>query len=453
MHDETLREFVHLGYERLADHLTAEVLLADCRQRNASEMASTMELTGQDDRISSGVLESLFIQAPETLKQELMDFAPSVLKHWQWAEAFRQSLIWREPGAFTDRTLDWFNKSIERESDGTEALEVVLTLASVPDHPWNAQFLDRQLRKRSMPDRDRWWSIKLHFLYAERQSAPHRIIDWALSVKGTDRLDKDVVQLISSTLAWMFSSSNRFLRDRATKANLNLLTGREDVAAELVRSFGEVDDLNIRERVFAVAYGVAMRSSDAARIRKLADAVLATVFTKVPVVPHLLLRDYARGVVERSHRLVPFPDDAMRTVRPPYGSKWPRIPSERVIKQLKDSLDADGKDSHAARRIVFSVLDDDFASYVIGTNSWSTDWLSIRLDQPAWRSYEDMIRDFSTSLESGIKPIWDTYIEAEGRLAHLSAMKAWAAFRDSFSADESTEDDLDVSLPAEKKSC
>lgn len=445
------REFVHLGYERLADHLTAEVLLAACRQRNASEMASTMELTGQDDRISFGVLESLFIQAPETLKQELMDFAPSVLKHWQWAEAFRQSLIWREPGAFTDRTLDWFNKSIERDSDGTEALEVVLTLASVPDHPWNAQFLDRQLRKRSMPDRDRWWSIKLHFLYAERPSAPHRIIDWALSVNDTDRLDKDVVQLISLTLAWMFSSSNRFLRDRATKANLNLLTGREDVAVELVRSFGEVDDLYIKERVLAVVYGVAMRSCDAARIRKLADAVLEAVFTKVPVAPHLLLRDYARGVVERSHWLVPLPDETMRRVRPPYGSKWPRIPSEKTIKQLKESLDTQDEDTYGARRIAISVLDDDFARYVIGTNSWSTDWLSLRLDQPAWRSYEDLIRDFSATLESGIRATWDTYIEAETRLAHLSAMKTWAAFRDSFSADEATEDDLEVSLRAEKR--
>jgi hypothetical protein len=193
-------------------------------------------------------LESLFIQAPETLKQELMDFAPSILKHWRWSNAYRQSLVWREPGAFTDRTLHWFNKSILRES-GIDALEVVLTLASVPDHPWNAQFLDRQLRKRSMPDRDAWWSIKLHYLYAERQSAIHRIIDWAMSVKVTDALDQDAVQLVSLTLGWMFSSSNRHLRDRATKANLNLLTGREALTAQLVRIFGEVDDLYIRERV------------------------------------------------------------------------------------------------------------------------------------------------------------------------------------------------------------
>jgi hypothetical protein len=443
-------EFVHLGYGRLADHLTAEVLLSACLQRNASEMANTTELTGQDDRISSGVLESLFVQAPETLKQELTDFAPSILKHWQWPEAFRQSLIWREPGAFTKRTLHWFNESIDRESDGTEALEVVLTLASVPDHPWNALFLDRQLRKRSMPDRDQWWSIKLHYLYAERQSAPHRIIDWALSVKQTDRLDKDVVRLISSTLAWMFSSSNRFLRDRATKANVNLLTGREDAAAELVRSFGEVDDLYIRERVLAVAYGVAMRSCDAARIQELADAVLATVFTTAPVVPHLLLRDYARGVVERSHLSVPLPDETMQRVRPPYGSKWPRIPSEKTIKKLKESFDADNKDMHGARRIAFSVLDDDFARYVIGTNSWSTDWLSVRLGQSPWRSYEELIQEFGAGLNPSIRPAWDAYNEAMANLRRVVALQRITELRDLIDAGDAPDEDLKVSLAAAK---
>ncbi len=447
-HEE--HEFIHLGYERLADHLTAEVLLQACQRRQASGTANEKELTGEDDRISSGVLESLFIQAPEALKQELMDFAPSILKHWQWAEAYRQSLVWRDPGAFTNRTLHWFNNSIVRDPDGIDALEVILTLASVPEHPWNAQFLNRQLQKRSMPDRDAWWSIKLHHLYAERQSAVHRIIDWALSVKVEDVLDPDAVQLVSLTLGWMFSSSNRYLRDRATKANLNLLTGRETLAAQLVRTFAEVDDLYIRERVLAVAYGVAMRSKDGARLRELADAVLETVFAVVPVVSHLLLRDYARGVVERLHCLVPQPDETMRRVRPPYGSKWPRIPSEKTIRRLKESFETDAKDAHGARRIAFSVLDDDFARYVIGTNSWSTDWLSLRLDRPAWRSYEDLILEFATTLDSALTPVWDAFKEAESRLTHFAGMKAFAALRISLSSNDAPEDDLESSLAEAK---
>src|SRR5260370_20611210 len=119
---------------------------------------------------------------------------------------------------------------------------------------------------------------------------------------------------------------------------MNLFGGGEASAAQLVRSFADVDDLYIRERVLAVAYGVAMRSSEDTRIQDVADAVLETVFAEFHVVPHLLLRDYAREVVERLHWLAPLPQETMRRVRPPYGSKWPRIPSEKTIKRLEESF-------------------------------------------------------------------------------------------------------------------
>lgn len=289
------REFVHLGYERLAEHFTAVSILENFSERTDSPLSAEESLTGEDDRLSSGVLESLFIQAPETLQQELMDFAPRILSHWQWPNAYRQSLIWRSPDAFTERTLHWFNESLARDSDEVDAVEIALTLASVPDHPWNADFLDRQLRKRTMAVRDEWWTLKLHYLYSDERSAVHRVIDWALSVKATDVVEEESVRLVSLTLAWLLSSSNRFLRDRATKAAVNLLSSREAVAASLVRSLATVDDLYIRERVLAIAYGVAMRLSDATRVQPLVDAVLETIFAKRPIIAHHLLRDYARG--------------------------------------------------------------------------------------------------------------------------------------------------------------
>jgi len=85
--DDDEKEFVHLGYERLADHLTAESIIEAAQQRKVAGTSPHPSLTNEDNRLSSGVLESLFIQAPETLKQELMDYAPSILSHWQWASS------------------------------------------------------------------------------------------------------------------------------------------------------------------------------------------------------------------------------------------------------------------------------------------------------------------------------------------------------------------------------
>ncbi len=427
--DENEGEYVYLGYERLADHLTAESILGRIKQTKGPQQSTENALTEDDTRLSPGVLESLFIQSPEMLQQELMDFAPSVLSHWQWRETYRQSLIWRDIKAFSDQTLNWLNGSLDRETDRIHAVEILLTLASVPGHPWNADFLDRQLRKRSMPDRDAWWTLKLHDLYSKKHSAIRRMIDWALSLKHSDVVEEESVRLVSLALAWLLSSSHRFLRDRATKAAANLLNGRETATADLVRSFATVDDLYIRERILAVAYGVAMRLSDPSRIRPLADAVLDTVFAKPPVVAHLLLRDYARGVIERLHALEPQTEDVLNRVRPPYRSKWPKVPSGATIEKLEQSLKADGNEAWGARRIVFSVLHDDFGRYVIGTNSRSTHWLSLRLDQPAWRTYSECLKDFQAGCGAEMSPLWDAYREAESKLLDVSAKRMFAEFR------------------------
>src|SRR5690606_13482561 len=107
--------------------------------------------------------------------------------------------------------------------------------------------------------------------------------------------------------------------------------------------------------------------------------------------PHILLRDYGRGVVERALHLGSAIDVVPDRVRPPYKSTWPTIPTEEDIKPFlpdwsKGSHDS-GELEWGRNRIGNSVIDDDFARYVIGTNSslTSCDWLSLRLDEPTWK--------------------------------------------------------------------
>ena len=98
------------------------------------------------------------------------------------------------------------------------------------------------------------------------------------------------------TLAWTLAASNRPVRDRATKALVNLLTGRLAATARLVDGFADVDDPYVVERVYAVAYGVATRSHDPDEVKILAERVYARVFATGAPPVNILLRDYARGV-------------------------------------------------------------------------------------------------------------------------------------------------------------
>ena len=197
----------------------------------------------------------------------------------------------------SDGTREALNRLCRSEHDLHDTLDVLLTVATLPGHPLNAVFLDRRLRKETMPDRDACWSTYLHQAWGTH-GAVDRLVDWASSQGPNTSIDDETVDLCAITLSWMFTTSNRFLRDRATKALVSLLTGRLAAGVRLIERFADVDDPYVAERIYAVAYGVAMRCHDPVAAGALAACVYGRVFASGSPPPHILLRDYARGVVD-----------------------------------------------------------------------------------------------------------------------------------------------------------
>ena len=229
-----------------------------------------------------------------------------------------------------------------------------------------------------------------------------------------DDLDEKTVDLCSIALVWMFTTSNRYLRDRATKALVSLLTGRLDATTRLIDRFADVDDPYVAERIYAVAYGVVMRSHDAIEVGRLASKVYEKIFANTPPV-HILLRDYARGVIERAIYLGSDIEIDESLIRPPYKSNWPQIPDEEKIQPLMSDSneDPDNRD-WAKRNIVKSVmLGGDFARYVIGTNSHITNWLSLHLDEDPWRSIEAREKALRRKLSDSERLAWEKYENAD----------------------------------------
>ena len=213
--------------------------------------------------------------------------------------------------------------------------------------------------------------------------------DWAFAVSPTMQLDDGLVDLCAMTLAWMLTTSNRTVRNGATTALVHLLTGRFEATARLVEGFSGVDDPYVVERVYAVAYGVATRSHDPAEVKVLAECVYARVFDAGAPPTHILLRDYARGVVERAlHLKSPIDVDATR-IRPPYDSTPPVFPSEKNVAPLLPSPEHNPHrregDDWARSHIGHSVLEGGLHRAIRETWGCSGEWLSLGLDQPPWQ--------------------------------------------------------------------
>ena len=435
--DNPLEDVALIAYDRFADHVIADYLLK-AHVDSANPAAAFTEtgglafLSGRDGYVPSGLIEALCIQVPELTGQELVRLAPGLWDDARIGEAFLESIVWRNLEAFSEDTIAVLNELREADKVWSDPLDTLLTVSIVPDHYCNAELLDRNLRRKTMPERDAWWSIYLHRTWGERGPVD-RLVDWASGVSHDDQIEPAVVDLAAITLAWMFTTSNRFVRDRATKALVALLTSRLESATRLVERFADVNDPYVTERVYAVAYGVAMRSHDSLMVGSLASAVYQKVFASGSPPPHVLLRDYARGAVERAIVLGADIQVDEELVRPPYNSAWPSIPCEDCAKEMTfnqtEGLGSNDKRKFAIDSITGSVDRwGDFARYVIGVES-SSNWLSLPLVDEPWQSPEERLQNLLSTLPDELKLTWEQFEESQSSLRTAEAQNSIARLR------------------------
>ncbi len=408
-------EGIRFSYERLQDHLITKRLLDKYLDKNnpATSFSPEQLLGAFLKTAPQGMIEALCIQLPERVGKEVYDLYPEATESYSTAEAFIESLVWRDPAAFCDSTIKHLKAHALRASDylHDQCLNAFLTVATNPRHPLNADWLHHILLPLSLPDRDAWWSIFLHRQYDEYEhTAVHRLVDWAWADTDKSHISDESIRLCATSLAWFLTTSNRFLRDRATKALVALLTPRISILRQVLQQFLKVDDPYILERLYAVAYGCAMRSGDKQGIGSLASDVYEQVFKDGKPTVHILLRDYARGVIENAlWRGIELEIEQLEKIRPPYGSEWYlSIPSDDQVMKYSGASADDGEGS-----IYHSVMSyGDFGRYVIGTD-YSFNWTSCRLNAPVQPTRKEVYQSFIASLSKKQKKSLDEYANVQ----------------------------------------
>lgn len=413
------REGIHFSYERFGDHLIAGYLLdKHLDLENPSHSFSSDQPLGSfvKDELTCwrnrGLVQAFSIQLPERAKRELAEVAPNSADYKPIREVFVESLIWRDPKAITNATRDYINEHIVQYKDThSQFFNALLTIASNPDHPYNADLLHEHLMKFELAERDSWWSIFLHYQYGEH-GAVDRLIEWAWSSEDKSYINDDSIRLCGIALAWFLTTSNRFLRDRATKSLISLLTDRIPVLKQIIQEFLGVNDPYVLERLFAVAYGCTIRSRNNEAIGELAKNVYKWIFENGKPPPYILLRDYARGVVELALHSGIELDIDVEKIKPPYKSEWPsfEIPTEEELKKYGEWEDGMPDEEWARVHLYNSVMGfEDFARYIIGTNSGGFEWSTRRLNEARKLSRKEIYEEFVQSLTKRQKQAWARY--------------------------------------------
>ncbi|MDE2935628.1 MAG: hypothetical protein OXP37_02165 [Chloroflexota bacterium] len=419
------QKHVAIAYGRFADHLIGAHLLESCPDADALsrefEAGGSLEFLFEGTRRGwRSVLEALCAQIPAKFGRELPQVAPSTFEFETGRRAFLSSITWRSRTSWTQELRNQFERLLRVSEDlaARDVFNVLLSVATLPGHPLNAGYLDDYLRSWSMPDRDARWSVYLHGINRYDDGGPvERLLDWAidLSEAGREPLGDEIAELASTALAWMFSTSDRSVRDRATKGLVRLLSGRIPATTNLVERFQETDDPYVVERIYAVAYGVATSCHAGSELEALATNVYNSVFAAGAPYPHILLRDYARGVIERAIHLGAEIEVDADLIRPPYSSRWPTL-DEKAVDELghrtEPSSDDHDESYRASGSIRFSVMSWDFGEYVIGAGRRQGPWLKLQLDEDRWVAPDVKRANFEARLSKSARELLGEYRSA-----------------------------------------
>lgn len=405
---------VRFTYERFSDYFIAQQIVGKYNENTINTIFTDSEPLGKiivEKGVYryEGIFEALSIILGENHDLEMVDLLPDAYEKyidgWVLEKIFTNTIVWRSSKSFTDRTLDILNNLHEYDFT-SPSIEILLKLSTEPNHPWNADLLHDHLVEQSVAERDAFWSTRIALgdqieEDGQAESIVRTLIEWSCHGDIKD-IEKERARLTSVTLFWFLTTSNRKVRDQSTKSLVRLLSEHPVLLPDLLNRFHSVNDLYLVERLYAVAYGVVCNINIKPLISETASIVFDLVFKDEKPIPHVLLRDYARGILEYALHFEILSDDIdPGKFRPPYMSEWP---IENLSKEDIDKVEGDEFSSHIKSSLMG--FPGDFGNYTMSCIHY---WAPTALSEPEPKIGREYKKAFAEEFLTG--DIKDQYLE------------------------------------------
>ena len=248
-------------------------------------------------------------------------------------DRYLKSFLWRKASSVDgDDFLRFINNHAVRRD---AVFRVLIENSTKEHHPLNALFLHEILINRTPAKRDSLWTTFINHLVDDEERL-FQLITYFDEGHLLDGLSAANTELILILLTWLLTSSNRFLRDKASKAAIELLKWNFGLCKSILQRFEKVNDPYVLQRLYGIVFGACVKRTEPKPeiFRELAEYVYSHIFDKEYVYPDVLLRDYARLIVERW--LYENPDDSSciltDRIKPPYKSEAIPIVEKQIYK-------------------------------------------------------------------------------------------------------------------------
>lgn len=350
--------FVVPIYDALGGYLIGDYLVGEGRQGLqavlASEPAISLLFGGNEKRhpLATDIFVSMISLAPKRGCPQLWKLVPEGVREYTLVRTARL-----EAAYLDGETVSEIAKlvSISPGPNKPDILWRLFKTRGALHHPLNIEFTDKWLRNLSVSERDLRWTEWIRrsrekqyydtenhdMLFADVRSMEQR---WMMKIENRSASDC----LRAKWVMWLLTTTDREFRDVATRCLYWFGRGSPKELLEIATEALSINDPYVPERTLAAAYGVAMalhvngkQSEFIASILPAASkAIFSAMFAEnAPhATTHILLRDYARRILEISLIYHPklFSKDEVKRLRPPY--KYGGIRSWKQATKRKDEI-------------------------------------------------------------------------------------------------------------------
>lgn len=216
---------------------------------------------------------------------------------WQVFSRYIASFQWRDGRYISEEN---FVELLKKYPCAPEDLWPMLIGNSVKlSHPFNADFLHQFLLKYKLNKRDHLWTVYINKLTRHDTDRIVQLIEMYDRGEKLEVKNEKQLELLLTLFGWILSSSNRWLRDYTSKAMIEILKEHFQLCQVILEKFKTVDDPYIIQRLYGVVFGACCKQVSKKEFQILAEYVYNIVFNQEKVYPDILLRDYARLIIER----------------------------------------------------------------------------------------------------------------------------------------------------------
>lgn len=192
-----------------------------------------------------------------------------------------------------------FIKDLQDKGDYQTIIFIIINNPFRTDLPLSVNTLDDLLSSLSMAKRDAIWTQVISDFSDFYE--PLLLLSqwcWSASPSMLSNISQDSKKNVAHLLAWTLSSTYNELRDKASRALINILRNDQCLLLDLLERFGRVNDPYISERIYAVAFGCCTGNARVDYVTLVAQSVYDMVFAAGTPPEHILIRDYAKCIVD-----------------------------------------------------------------------------------------------------------------------------------------------------------